>query len=149
MGEAGEEQEHYSPAKKLSEDEVKAFRTRFGIPISDDEVADAPFYRPSEDSAEMKYLKERRAALHGPVPRRQPRAEKIAAEFGDTFEEFQKGTEGRKASTTMVFVKMLSKLLKHETIGKLVVPIVPDEAHLRHGGAVSPGRHLCARRAAL
>src|SRR5687768_5552083 len=127
VGEAGEGKNITHQQKKLSEDEVKAFRTRFGIPISDDEVAEAPFYRPADDSAEMKYLRERRAALNGPVPRRQPRAQKIDASFGDTFEEFQKGTEGRKASTTMVFVKMLSKLLKHEQIGKLVVPIVPDE----------------------
>jgi pyruvate dehydrogenase E1 component len=76
----------------------------------------------------MKYVQERRAALHGPVPQRQVKAAPIAAEFGDTFDEFHKGTEGRKASTTMVFVRMLSKLLRDESIGKQVVPIVPDEA---------------------
>jgi pyruvate dehydrogenase E1 component len=91
-------------------------------------VAKAPFYRPAPDSAEMKYVQERRAALNGPVPRRQVKVAPIVGEFGDAFEEFHKGTEGRKASTTMVFVKMLSKLLKDETIGKFVVPIVPDEA---------------------
>src|SRR5688500_12136533 len=128
VGEAGEGKNITHQQKKMSEDEVKAFRTRFGIPISDDEVSQAPFYRPADDSVEMKYIKERRAALHGPVPQRQVRAAKLEVAFGDTFEEFQKGTEARKASTTMVFVKMLSKLLKHEQVGKLVVPIVPDEA---------------------
>jgi pyruvate dehydrogenase E1 component len=76
----------------------------------------------------MQYVQERRAALNGPVPKRQVRATPIEAEFGDTFEEFHKGTEARKASTTMVFVRMLSKLLRDEKIGKFVVPIVPDEA---------------------
>jgi pyruvate dehydrogenase E1 component len=107
---------------------VRAFRTRFGIPISDDEVADAPFYRPADDTAEMKYMRERRKALFGPVPRRQVRAAPIRPDLKEHFEEFHKGTEGRKASTTMVFVRMLSKLLRDETIGKLIVPIVPDEA---------------------
>jgi pyruvate dehydrogenase E1 component len=128
VGESGEGKNITHQQKKLNDDEVKAFRTRFGIPISDDDVAQAPFYRPSEESAEIKYMQERRAALHGPVPKRIVRSEPIKAEFGDTFEEFHKGTENRKASTTMVFVRMLSKLLRDEEIGKLVVPIVPDEA---------------------
>jgi pyruvate dehydrogenase E1 component len=128
VGESGEGKNITHQQKKLNDDEVKAFRTRFGIPISDDDVAQAPFYRPADDSAEIWYMQERRAALHGPVPKRIVRSEPIKAEFGDTFEEFHKGTESRKASTTMVFVRMLSKLLRDEEIGKLVVPIVPDEA---------------------
>jgi pyruvate dehydrogenase E1 component len=128
VGESGEGKNITHQQKKLNEDEIKAFRTRFGIPISDEEVSKAPFYRPAADSAEMKYVQERRAALHGPVPKRRATVAPIAAEFGDTFEEFHKGTEGRKASTTMVFVRMLSKLLRDEQIGKFVVPIVPDEA---------------------
>ena len=128
VGESGEGKNVSHQQKKLNDDEVKAFRTRFGIPISDDDVKDAPFYRPADDSVEMKYIQERRAALHGPVPKRVVRTEPIATEFGDTFEEFRQGTAERKASTTMVFVKMLSKLLKDEKIGKFVVPIVPDEA---------------------
>ena len=128
VGESGEGKNVSHQQKKLNDDEVKAFRTRFGIPISDDDVKDAPFYRPADDSVEMKYIQARRAALHGPVPKRVVRTEPIATEFGDTFEEFRQGTAERKASTTMVFVKMLSKLLKDEKIGKFVVPIVPDEA---------------------
>ncbi|HET9706652.1 MAG TPA: pyruvate dehydrogenase (acetyl-transferring), homodimeric type [Vicinamibacterales bacterium] len=128
VGESGEGKNITHQQKKLNDDEVKAFRTRFGIPISDEDVAEAPFYRPADDSAEIKYMLERRQALNGPVPRRIVRSEPIKAEFGDTFEEFHKGTENRKASTTMVFVRMLSKLLRDEEIGKMVVPIVPDEA---------------------
>jgi pyruvate dehydrogenase E1 component len=128
IGESGEGKNITHQQKKLNDDEVRAFRSRFGIPISDDEVAQAPFYRPDEQSAEMKYMMERRQALHGPVPKRQDRSAPLPVEFGDTFEEFHKGTENRKASTTMVFVRMLSKLLRDEHIGKLVVPIVPDEA---------------------
>ncbi len=128
IGEAGEGKNITHQQKKMNDAEVRAFRTRFGIPISDDEVADAPFYRPAEDTAEMKYMLERRKALFGPVPRRQVRATPIRPDLKEHFEEFHKGTEGRKASTTMVFVRMLSKLLRDETIGKLIVPIVPDEA---------------------
>jgi pyruvate dehydrogenase E1 component len=128
MGESGEGKNITHQQKKLNDDEVRAFRTRFGIPLSDDDVADAPFYRPGDQSAEIRYMKERRQALHGPVPRRQDRSTPVRVEFGDTFEEFHKGTEGRKASTTMVFVRMLSKLLRDETIGRYIVPIVPDEA---------------------
>jgi pyruvate dehydrogenase E1 component len=128
IGESGEGKNITHQQKKLNDDEVRAFRTRFGIPISDDDVAQAPFYRPAEQSAEMQYMIGRRQALHGAVPKRQDRSAPLSVEFGDTFEEFHKGTEKRKASTTMVFVRMLSKLLRDEKIGKFVVPIVPDEA---------------------
>src|SRR5687768_10091338 len=128
IGEAGEGKNITHQQKKLNDEEVKAFRTRFGIPISDEEVAKAPFYRPPQDSVELKYMMERRQTLGGGVPKRQVRSEPIRPSLGDTFAEFQKGTEARKASTTMVFVRMLSKLLRDEQIGKLVVPIVPDEA---------------------
>ena len=128
IGESGEGKNITHQQKKLNDDEVRAFRTRFGIPISDEEVAKAPFYRPAEHSAEIKYMVERRQALSGPVPRRLDRSTPLRVEFGDTFEEFHKGTESRKASTTMVFVRLLSKLLRDEHIGKLIVPIVPDEA---------------------
>ncbi len=128
IGEAGEGKNITHQQKKLNDEEVRAFRTRFGIPISDDDVAQAPFYRPPPESAEIKYTLERRAALGGPLPRRSVRAASIRPQLADHFEEFAKGTEGRKASTTMVFVRMLSKLLRDEQIGKLVVPIVPDEA---------------------
>jgi pyruvate dehydrogenase E1 component len=128
LGEAGEGKNITHQQKKMNEDELRAFRTRFGIPISDDEVAQAPFYRPADDSPEIEYLKERRRALGGYVPNRMVQAPALQPPAGDLFQEFYKGTEGRKASTTMVFVRLLAKMLRDKDIGRLVVPIVPDEA---------------------
>ena len=128
IGESGESKNVAHNQKKLNDAELVAFRTRFGIPISDEDVHNAPFYKPSPDSVEAKYIAERRAAMFGPVPARRERAEPITADLSEAFAEFHTGTEGRTASTTMVFVRMLSKLLRDEQIGKLVVPIVPDEA---------------------
>jgi pyruvate dehydrogenase E1 component len=96
--------------------------------VPDATVAEAPLYRPDPSSPELKYMLARRQALGGFVPKRVVQAPAIHPALGDSLDEFLKGTEGRKASTTMVFVKMLSKLLRDKTIGRLVVPIVPDEA---------------------
>ena len=128
LGEAGEGKNITHQQKKMNEADLKHFRDRFGIPIPDDRIADAPFYRPDDKSAEMKYVRERRAALGGFVPRRVVAAPPLRPALDDLFDEFSKGTAGRKASTTMVFVRILSKLLRDKEIGKLVVPIVPDEA---------------------
>src|SRR5262245_43278393 len=128
LGEAGEGKNITHQQKKMNEDELRAFRTRFGIPISDADVAKTPFYRPAEDSDEIKYMRERRKALGGYVPTRKVRAGAIKPVSNELFEEFYKGTEGRKASTTMVFVRLLIKLLRDNEVGALVVPIVPEEA---------------------
>ena len=128
LGEAGEGKNVTHQQKKLNESDLRTFRTRFGIPVSDDEIAEAPFYRPAEDSEELQYLRDRRASLGGFVPTRHEPVDPIEPPSEELFEEFWKGTEGRKASTTMVFVRLLSKLLRDKTIGELVVPIVPDEA---------------------
>jgi pyruvate dehydrogenase E1 component len=128
LGEAGEGKNITHQQKKMNESDLRSFRTRFGIPISDEEIADAPFYRPPDDSTELQYLRERRKALGGFVPTRSVRVEPLTVPIEPIFEEFYKGTEGRKASTTMVFVRMLSKLLRDKEIGDLIVPIVPDEA---------------------
>jgi pyruvate dehydrogenase E1 component len=128
LGEAGEGKNITHQQKKMNEEDLKTFRSRFGIPISDEKVAEAPFYRPPDDAPEMQYLRERRKALGGSVPSRMVRVEPVKAPLEPIFEEFYKGTEGRKASTTMVFVRMLSKLLRDKEIGDLIVPIVPDEA---------------------
>ncbi len=128
LGEAGEGKNITHQQKKLNEDELKEFRTRFSIPISDDEIANAPFFRPSEDSPEIKYLKERRKTLGGYVPKRVVKASPIKTPSEELFEEFYTGTEGREVSTTMVYVRMLAKLLRDKEIGHLIVPIVPDEA---------------------
>ena len=128
LGESGEGKNITHQQKKLNEEELKEFRTRFGIPISDEEIANAPFYRPSEDSPEIKYLKARREALGGYVPQRKVDIRPIKTPPENIFEEFYKGTEGREVSSTMVFVRILAKLLKDKELGKLIVPIVPDEA---------------------
>jgi pyruvate dehydrogenase E1 component len=128
LGEAGEGKNITHQQKKLNDEELRVFRSRFGIPIADEELRDAPFYRPADDSPEIKYLQERRKLLGGYMPTRQVRAKPINPVNDTHFEEFNKGTEGREVSTTMVFVRLLAKLLRDPEIGKLIVPIVPDEA---------------------
>ena len=128
LGEAGEGKNITHQQKKLNEDELRTFRRRFDIPISEDDIGNAPFYRPAKDSIEMKYLLERRRQLGGFLPRRIEAAPKLNPPDASLFDEFNKGTEGREVSTTMAFVRMLTKMLKDKEIGKLVVPIVPDEA---------------------
>jgi pyruvate dehydrogenase E1 component len=128
LGEAGEGKNITHQQKKMNEEELRAFRARFGVPISDADIAQAPFYKPPDDSAEIKYLRGRREALGGFIPKRKVRSQPLQMPQDELWEEFYKGTEGRKASTTMAFVRMLAKLLRDENIGKLVVPIVPDEA---------------------
>ncbi len=128
LGESGEGKNITHQQKKLNEDELKEFRTRFGIPISDEDVAKAPFYRPDENSPEMRYILEKRKELGGFLPSRKTDVRPIKTPPEDIFEEFYKGTEGRDVSSTMVFVRILAKLLKDKELGKYVVPIVPDEA---------------------
>ena len=128
LGEAGEGKNITHQQKKLNEDELKEFRTRFGIPISDDDVADAPFYRPPEDSQEMIYLRERREALGGAMPERRVEVEPLKTPPAEFFEEFKDGSGDREISTTMAFARVLTKLMRDEEIGKLIVPIIPDEA---------------------
>jgi pyruvate dehydrogenase E1 component len=128
LGEAGEGKNITHQQKKLNEDEMKEFRSRFGIPISDDQIENDPFHKPDENSEEIQYIKKRREELGGFVPTRKTDIRPIKAPPESLFEEFYKGTEGREVSTTMVFVKILAKLLKDKELGKLIVPIVPDEA---------------------
>ena len=128
LGESGEGKNITHQQKKLNEDEMKEFRARFGIPISDEQIHNDPFFRPDENSHEMKYLQERRKVLGGYVPIRKTNLKPIKEPDESLFEEFYKGTEGREVSTTMVFVRILAKLLKDPEIGKNIVPIVPDEA---------------------
>ncbi len=128
LGESGEGRNITHSQKKLNEEELRRFRTRFAIPIEDEHVAEAPFYRPAENSPEIQYLKERRKELGGPLPERRPRGGPIKFQPGDLFHEFHTGSEGREVSTTMIMVRLLSKVLRSEDVGKLFVPIIPDEA---------------------
>lgn len=128
LGESGEGKNITHSQKKLNEEELKEFRTRFGIPISDDEVAKAPFYKLPEDSAEMQYLRKRREDLGGYVPQRKEDVRPIKTPPEDIFAEFYSGSDGRELSSTMAFVRIFTKILKDKEIGKLIVPIIPDEA---------------------
>jgi pyruvate dehydrogenase E1 component len=128
LGEAGEGKNITHQQKKLNDDELKMFRSRFSIPLSDEELHGAPFYRPPDDSPEIRYMQERRKQLGGYMPERKVRSKPIKPVAEAQFEEFYKGTEGREVSTTMVFVRMLAKLLRDPEVGKLIVPIIPDEA---------------------
>jgi len=128
LGEAGEGRNVTHQQKALNEQELREFRNKFGIPISDEAVGEAPFYRPADDSPEVRYVQERRKELGGPVPLRTIRQDSLTAPGLDYFEEFLGGSQGREVSTTMAYVRLLSHLMRHPEIGKLVVPIVPDEA---------------------
>ncbi|MEW6755020.1 MAG: pyruvate dehydrogenase (acetyl-transferring), homodimeric type [Candidatus Latescibacterota bacterium] len=128
LGEAGEGKNITHQQKKLNDEELRSFRSRFGIPISDAEVDQAPFYRPPEDGEEMRYLRQRREALGGYLPERRVQVEPLPAAPQALFSEFDKGTGERPVATTMAFVRLLSRLLQDSTMGKCVVPIIPDEA---------------------
>jgi pyruvate dehydrogenase E1 component len=129
LGDAGEGKNITHQQKKLTEDELRAVRVRFSIPVPEEKISEAPYYRPDDKSPEISYLKERRKTLGGSVPMRNAKTTPLPAPANpELFEEFSKGTDGRSASTTMVFVRLLSKLLRDPELGKLIVPIVPDEA---------------------
>src|SRR5581483_3113658 len=108
--------------------ELRGFRDRLGIPIGDAQLEDVPFYRPADDTEEVAYLRERRAALGGPVPRRTVRSKPLPALPAGVFEQFKHPKGGREVATTQVFVALLRHLMSDPTIGKLIVPIAPDEA---------------------
>ncbi|HXG31304.1 MAG TPA: pyruvate dehydrogenase (acetyl-transferring), homodimeric type, partial [Thermodesulfobacteriota bacterium] len=128
LGESGEGKNITHQQKRLNEEELREFRSRFGIPISDEDVAKAPFYKPPEDSPEMRYLHARRRELGGYIPQRIVKCDPIKTPSDELFEEFYCGSGDREVSTTMAFVRLLVKLLRNKEIGKLIVPIVPDEA---------------------
>ena len=127
MGEAGEGQNFTHQQKKMGEEALRQFRDRFHIPVSDDELAATPFYRPPEDSPERRYLKERCAALGGFLPARRRLAPPLQVPGISIFDALSKGSEGRELSTTMAFVRMLTALIKDKTVGPHCVPIVSDE----------------------
>jgi pyruvate dehydrogenase E1 component len=128
LGEAGEGKNVTHQQKKLNEEELREFRSRFDIPLSDEQCAEVPFYRPAENSEEVQYLRARREELGGYVPKRSVRAPALVADHDELFKEFLTGSEGREVSTTMAFVGILRKMLRDPEMGKLIVPIVPDEA---------------------
>lgn len=128
MGEAGEGQNITHSQKKMGEHALKAFRDRFDIPVDDEKIAEAPFYKFPEDSVEMKYMRAQREKLGGYMPQRQDTAEPLIIPSLETFSALLKDSGDREFSTTMAFVRILSTLTRDKQIGKNIVPIVPDEA---------------------
>ena len=128
MGEAGEGQNITHSQKKMGEDALKAFRDRFNIPVSDEEIAAAPFYKFPEDSEEMLYMRNSRERLGGYMPVRSDKAVPLIVPGLEIFDALLKDSGDREISTTMAFVRMLSALARDKNIGQNIVPIVPDEA---------------------
>jgi|TARA_R110000782_G_scaffold19301_18_gene52751 pyruvate dehydrogenase E1 component len=128
LGEGGEAQNEAHSVKKLDLEELKKFRDRFGVPISDDDLKSVPYYRPAEDSPEMVYMRKRREKLGGFLPARQADFQAVTTPALETFSAQLKATGKREISSTMAFVRILSSLVKDKEIGSRIVPIVPDEA---------------------
>jgi pyruvate dehydrogenase E1 component len=128
MGDAGEGQNITHQKKKLDDDDIKQFRDRFRVPISDDDIAKLAYFKPAPDSEEMKYLKARREKLGGSYPRRRTHAEPLEIPGLEFFKSQLEGSGDREFSTTMAFVRILTALLRDKNIGQRIVPIVPDEA---------------------
>ncbi len=149
MGEAGEGQNITHQQKKLGDEALRQFRDRFNIPITDEQIDDLPFYRPEDDSATMRYLRERREALGGYLPVRAPRAETLEVPDLSAFSALLEGSGERELSTTMVFVRILMTLARNKAIKDRIVPIVADEARtfgmegmFRQIGIYSPAGQL-------
>jgi pyruvate dehydrogenase E1 component len=128
LGESGEGRNSTHQEKKRNAEELREFRSRFSIPISDDDVAETPFYRPADDTPEMEYLHERRKALGGYMPQRRTEFKPLVVPPLDQFQELLAGSGQREFSTTGGFGRLLNTLLRNKAIGKLIVPIIPDEA---------------------
>jgi len=128
MFKAAEAQNTAHQTKKLDEESLSMFRDKFGIPISDEELKDLPYYRPADDSPEMKYMRARRSELHGAFPARRKASEALEVPSLESFKAQLQNTKGREISSTMAFVRVLNNLVKDKKIGHRVVPIVADEA---------------------
>ncbi len=128
FGEQGEAQNTTHQLKKLDIETVKKFRDRFGVPVSDEEIENLPYYRPSPDSPELLYMKKRRESLGGYLPKRQPDTQPLPIPALSAFDAILQGSGDREISSTMAFVRVLNTLTKDKLIGKRIVPIVPDEA---------------------
>ena len=128
MGVSGEGQMITHQAKKMTEDALLAFRDRFELPLSDEQVREAEYYKPPDDSPEMQYLRDCREALGGSLPVRRVKTDPLEVPPLETFKGQLEGSGERENSTTMAFVRVLAALLRDKQIGKNIVPIVPDES---------------------
>ena len=128
MGTSGEGQMITHQAKKMAEDALLAFRDRFELPLTDDQVRRAEYFKPADDSPEMQYLREHRAALGGSLPVRRQKAESMPVPALEAFTSQLEGSGERQISTTMAFVRVLATLLRDKQLGPRIVPIIPDES---------------------
>ena len=128
LGKSGESMNIAHQLKKPTKDSLIAFRDRYRIPISDEQLEDVPFYKPDEDSAEMQYMKKLRSKLQGEMPKRKQADKDLNIPPLEIFKDLLAGSDGRENSTTMAFVRILLALTRNKEIAKYVVPIVPDEA---------------------
>ena len=128
MGSAGQGKMTTHQQKKLDDEALLAFRDRFALPISDADCLALKFYRPAEDSAELRHLQARRAALGGHIPRRRTQAPRLTPPDAEHWARFALAADGKEMSSTMAIVRMLTALLKDATVGSRIVPIVADEA---------------------
>ena len=149
MGVSGEGQMITHQAKKMTEDALLAFRDRFELPLTDEQVRAAEYYKPPDDSPEMEFMRERRAALGGPMPARRRKSQPLEIPDLSLFKSQLDGTGDREISTTMAFVRVLAALLRDKSLGRHVVPIVPDESRtfgmeglFRQVGIYSPDGQL-------
>ena len=114
--------------KKLTLENIKSFRDKFDIPVSDDDIEQLPYVRPAKDSPEIQYLLKTRESLGGPIPRRRQHVKKLTMPDANIFDKYDAGSDGKKVSSTMSFVRMMTDVIKDKKIGQHIVPIVPDEA---------------------
>ncbi len=128
MGESGEGKNISHQVKKMDLEALKQFRNRFNVPITDDQLEDAPFYHPGEDSPEIKYMRKMREGLGGYLPARRTQSQKLKIPELSAFSAITGGSQGREISTTMALVRILNVLIKDKEIGQRIVPIIPDEA---------------------
>ena len=128
MGSAGQGKMTTHSQKKLDENELLGYRNRFNLPLTDEQAKGLSFFRPADDSAEMRYLREHRERLGGAMPRRETACEPLPVPALESYAQFALRPDGKEMSTTMAFVRMLGNLLKHDTLGPRIVPIVADEA---------------------
>lgn len=149
MGSAGEGRNTTHQKKNMNPKERIEAAKRFGIPLSEEDAANAKFYIPADDSPELMYLKQKRQELGGPLPQRNDESTALKVPGDELFGEFLEGTGDRAVSTTMVLVRIIGKLLRHENVKKYIVPIIPDEARtfgldglFRHAGIYQPKGQL-------
>ena len=128
MGKSGESINTTHQQKKLDVKDLMYYRDRFDVPLTDEQVKNIQYYKPDENSEEIKYLKERRIKLGGNIPERSTFAKSIKAPPKDIFETFKKSTGSKEMSTTMALARMLTNLLRDKNVSPRLVPIIPDEA---------------------